>query len=84
VLLLTRNLKFKVGKLTPKFISPFKILKCIRESAYKLELLSLYNRLHPTFHVSLLEEYVSKRGQEPYLYTSGELPELADDDEEQE
>jgi hypothetical protein len=84
VLLSTRNLKFKAGKLAPKFIGPFKILECIGESAYKLELLSLYDRLHPTFHVSLLEEYVSKRGQEPYLYASGELPELADDDEEQE
>jgi hypothetical protein len=84
VLLSTRNLKFKVGKLIPKFIGPFKILEYIGESAYKLELLSLYDRLYPTFYISLLKEYMSKRGQEPYLYASRELPELADDDEEQE
>ena len=44
----------------------------------------MYEQLHPMFHVSLLEEYVTKKGQEPHLYASGELPELADDDEEQE
>jgi hypothetical protein len=62
VLLSTRNLKFKARKLTPKFIGLFKIFKYIGESAYKLELLSLYDRLHLTFYVSLLEEYMSKRG----------------------
>jgi hypothetical protein len=82
VLLLTRNLKFKVGKLIPKFIGLFKIFKYIEESAYKLELLSLYNRFYLTFYISLLEEYMFKRGQEPYLYTSKELPELVDDDKE--
>jgi hypothetical protein len=62
VLLSTRNLKFKARKLILKFIGPFKILEYIGESAYKLELLSLYNRLYPTFYISLLKEYVSKRG----------------------
>ena len=84
VMLSTKNLKLKPGKLAPKFIGPFKILECIGESAYKLELPSLYDRLHPTFHVSLLEEYVAKKGQDPDLYLAGEFPELADDDEEQE
>jgi hypothetical protein len=84
VLLSTRNLKFKARKLVPKFIGLFKILKYIKESAYKLELLSLYDRLHPTFYISLLKEYMFKKGQEPYLYTSKELPKLTDDDEEQE
>ena len=36
------------------------------------------------FYVSLLKEYVAKKGQEPYFYTSGELPELSDNDDEQE
>ena len=82
--MLTKNLKLKPGKLAPKFIGPFKILECIGESVYKLELPSLYNRLYLTFHISLLEEYVAKKGQDPDLYLTGEFPELADDDEEQE
>jgi hypothetical protein len=84
VMLSTKNIKLKAGKLEPKFIGPFKVLECIGQAAYKLELPSMYDRLHPTFHVSLLEEYVAKNGQEPHLYPTGELPELADDDEEQE
>jgi hypothetical protein len=62
VLLSTRNLKFKARKLISKFISLFKILKYIGELAYKLELLSLYDRLYLTFYISFLKEYVSKRG----------------------
>jgi hypothetical protein len=44
VLLLIKNLKFKEGKLALKFISLFKILKYIKELAYKLKLLNIYNR----------------------------------------
>jgi hypothetical protein len=62
VLLLTRNLKFKTRKLILKFISLFKILKYIRELIYKLELLSLYNRLYLTFYISFLKEYIFKKG----------------------
>jgi len=82
--LLTKNLKLKPGKLAPKFISPFKILKCISEFAYKLKLPSLYNKLYLTFYVSLLKEYIAKKGQGPDLYLAGEFPELADDNKEQE
>ena len=57
-----KNLRIKVRKLTPKFIGPFKILKCVGNSAYKLELLSIYIRLYPTFYVSFLEEYIAKKG----------------------
>jgi transposase InsO family protein len=84
VMLSTKNIKLKAGKLAPKFIGPFKILECIGEAAYKLDLPNLYEKLHSTFHVSLLEKYASRRGQVPDLYPSGDLPELADDDEEQE
>jgi hypothetical protein len=44
VLLLIKNIKFKEGKLALKFISLFKILKYIKELAYKLKLLNIYNR----------------------------------------
>jgi hypothetical protein len=60
VLLLIKNIKFKEGKLALKFISLFKILKYIKELAYKLELLNIYNRLYPTFYISLLKEYIAK------------------------
>ena len=83
-MLSTKNIKLKAGKLAPKFIGLFKILKCIGELAYKLELPSLYDRLYPTFYVSLLEEYMAKEGREPLLYFAGKLLELLDDDEEQE
>jgi hypothetical protein len=65
-MLLTKNIKLKVGKLSLKFIGPFKILKYISKSVYKLALLSLYKRLYLTFHVLLLEEYVSRKGIELY------------------
>jgi hypothetical protein len=61
-MLLTKNLKLKLGKLMPKFISLFKILKCISKSAYKLDLLSLYNRLYLTFYISFLKKYIVKKG----------------------
>jgi hypothetical protein len=60
VLLLTKNIKFKEGKLVLKFISLFKILKYIKEFAYKLELLNIYNYLYLTFYISLLKEYIIK------------------------
>jgi hypothetical protein len=62
MLLLIKNIKFKEGKLALKFISPFKILKCIRELAYKLKLPSIYNRLYFTFYISLFKEYIAKQG----------------------
>ena len=62
MILSTKNLRIKVRKLTLKFIGPFKILEYIGDSAYKLELLSIYIRLYPTFYVSLLKEYIAKKG----------------------
>jgi hypothetical protein len=81
-MLLTRNIKLKARKLKPKFIGPFKVLEYIRQVAYKLELSSIYDRLYPTFHISLLKEYIVKKGQEPYLYPTRELPELVDNNKE--
>jgi hypothetical protein len=60
VLLLIKNIKFKEGKLILKFISLFKILKYIRELAYKLKLLNIYNYLYLTFYISLFKEYIAK------------------------
>jgi hypothetical protein len=60
VLLLIKNIKFKKGKLILKFISLFKILKCIKELIYKLKLLNIYNRLYFTFYISFFKEYIAK------------------------
>ena len=84
VLLSTKNIHFKIGKLAPKFIGPFQVTECIGESAYRLDLPSMYDRLHNVFNVSLLKEYHTRKGSGPESYGKGEWPELADDDEEQE
>jgi hypothetical protein len=60
MLLLTKNIKFKEGKLILKFISLFKILKYIKELVYKLKLLNIYNRLYFTFYISFFKEYIVK------------------------
>jgi hypothetical protein len=48
---------FKVrGKLTPRFIGPFKILEKRGEVAYQLELLLQLSDVHDVFHVSQLKK----------------------------
>jgi hypothetical protein len=83
VLLSTKNIYFKISKLAPKFIGPFKITECIKEAAYRLKLLSIYDRLHNVFNVNLLKEYHIQKGKEPELYNKEELPKLAENDEDQ-
>jgi hypothetical protein len=49
--------RFKVrGKLTPRFIGPFKILEKRGEVAYQLELLSQLSDVYDVFHVSQLKK----------------------------
>ena len=57
-----KNIKLKAKKLAPKYVKPFKILQYIKELAYKLKLLILYNRLYLTFYISLFKEYIAKKG----------------------
>ena len=42
------------GKLAPRYIGPFKILKRAKDLAYELELPSHLAGVHPVFHVSQL------------------------------
>ncbi|GJT65427.1 putative reverse transcriptase domain-containing protein [Tanacetum coccineum] len=49
----------KQGKLNPRYIGPFKILKRIGLVAYKLELPEELSNVHSTFHVSNLKKCLS-------------------------
>jgi hypothetical protein len=75
--LFTKNIYFKISKLAPKFISLFKITEYIKKAAYKLKLLSIYNRLYNVFNVNLLKEYYIQKNKRLKLYNKKELPKLA-------
>ncbi|GJU86738.1 hypothetical protein Tco_1294284 [Tanacetum coccineum] len=51
----------KRGKLNPRYIGPFKILKKAGPVAYKLELLKELSNVHSTFHVSNLKKCLSNK-----------------------
>jgi hypothetical protein len=49
--------RFKVkGKLSPRFIGPFLILKHVGKVAYQVELPNLLVDVHDVFHVSQLKK----------------------------
>ena len=48
----------KKGKLSPRFVGPFKILKHIGKVAYELALLPTIVGVHNVFHVSMLRKYI--------------------------
>ncbi|XP_075074820.1 uncharacterized protein LOC142162373 [Nicotiana tabacum] len=50
----------KKGKLSPRFIGPYRILKRIGEVAYKLELPASMTLAHPIFHMSMLRGKVRR------------------------
>ncbi|XP_040940014.1 uncharacterized protein [Gossypium hirsutum] len=47
------------GKLSPRFIGPYRILKCMGTVAYQLELPLELDRIYDMFHVSMLRQYRS-------------------------
>ncbi|GKD70872.1 hypothetical protein Tco_1324962, partial [Tanacetum coccineum] len=46
----------KRGKLNPRFVGPFKVIKRVGDVAYKLELPEELSRVHNTFYVSNLKK----------------------------
>ena len=51
--------RFKVkGKLSPRYIGPFKILAQKGEVAYELELPAWLSDVHNVFHISQLKKYL--------------------------
>nr|GEY62819.1 hypothetical protein [Tanacetum cinerariifolium] len=57
----------KCGKLSPRFIGPFKVIERIRPVAYKLELPDKLRGIHDTFHVSNLKREVKRLKQSRIL-----------------
>ena len=47
----------KQGKLSPRYIGPFEVLKSVGEVAYELALPPGLSGVHPVFHVSMLKKY---------------------------
>ncbi|KAA3488350.1 DNA/RNA polymerases superfamily protein [Gossypium australe] len=54
-----KDIKFQIGKLSPRFIGPYEILERIGPVAYRLALPSELEKIHNVFHVSMLSRYRS-------------------------
>ena len=48
----------KKGKLSPRYIGPYKITKRVGQVAYELELPQELSMVHPVFHVSMLRKCI--------------------------
>ncbi|GJV42735.1 putative reverse transcriptase domain-containing protein [Tanacetum coccineum] len=60
----------KQGKLNPRYVGPFKVIKRVGTVAYKLELPQQLSRVHNTFHMSNLKKCMS---DESLVIPLGEL-----------
>ncbi|KAK4707233.1 hypothetical protein R3W88_033205 [Solanum pinnatisectum] len=48
----------KKGKLSPRYMGPYKIIRRIGQVVYELELPQELPTLHPVFHVSMLRKWI--------------------------
>ncbi|XP_070035495.1 uncharacterized protein [Nicotiana tomentosiformis] len=51
----------KKGKLSPRFIGPFEVLRQVGEVSYELALPPSLSGVHAVFHVSMLQKYHADR-----------------------
>ncbi|KAA3488175.1 DNA/RNA polymerases superfamily protein [Gossypium australe] len=78
-----KNLRFgQKGKLSPRFIGPYRVLKCVGQVAYQLELPPKLHRIHNVFHDSMLRHYLPVEEIElrPDLSFEEELVQILDRD----
>jgi hypothetical protein len=64
VLLSSKNFRIRrpCKKLTERYFGPFKVKQSVGKNAYHLIFPESYNRMHNTFHVSLLKLYNRRLG----------------------
>ncbi|MCO5550638.1 hypothetical protein L7F22_004127 [Adiantum nelumboides] len=72
-----KEVKSVFPKLRPRFYGPFKIIKTNSVVSYKLELPPSWGKLHSTFHISWLKQYI--QGDSPVLELSSYVPEIEDE-----
>ncbi|WMV55430.1 hypothetical protein MTR67_048815 [Solanum verrucosum] len=64
----------KKGKLSPRYIDPYRISKRVGNVAYELELPQELEAVHPVFHISMLKKCM----RDPSLFIPTEDTEIND------
>ncbi|MCO5600609.1 hypothetical protein L7F22_054724 [Adiantum nelumboides] len=72
-----KTMKSVFPKLRPRFYGPFKIIKKNSVVSYKLQLPPSWGKLHPTFHISWLKQYI--QGDLPVPELSSYVPKIEDE-----
>ncbi|XP_070040955.1 uncharacterized protein [Nicotiana tomentosiformis] len=57
------------GKLSPRYVGPFKVLERMGEVAYMLALPTSLSRVYPVFHISMLQKYHEDKSHVFYFNT---------------
>ena len=75
MLLSSKNIRLSrpSKKLDNRFLGPFRIIEAIGKQVYRLDLPKAYSRIHPVFHVSLLELYRWRPGEKLLSPPAAEL-----------
>ena len=55
----TRNLPIRsvARKLAPRWVGPYRVVECVGQNAYRLNLPSALHTVHPVVNVSQLKQY---------------------------